>query len=134
MSTRSILTEHRLQHEHDFDWNNIQILDEKPCYNKRLISEMLNIKKQKNNYNLQTNTEGLHMSYIPIINKIWHCNTKTIFNLLFFSQCLSVVTVTYSFTSRRILNTFIYNILILYTINFISWLTFSTLFCDITIY
>ena len=33
---------------HDFDWNNIQILDKEPCYNKRLISEMLNIKKQKN--------------------------------------------------------------------------------------
>ncbi|KYN39812.1 hypothetical protein ALC56_05799, partial [Trachymyrmex septentrionalis] len=35
---------------------------------KRLISEMLNIKKQKNSLNLQT--EGLHEAYIPIVNKV----------------------------------------------------------------
>ena len=46
-STRSVITKHKLQITHDFDWNNIQILDEELCYNKRLISEMLNIKKQK---------------------------------------------------------------------------------------
>ncbi|KYN42569.1 hypothetical protein ALC56_03028, partial [Trachymyrmex septentrionalis] len=47
-SARSVITEHtrRLQHKHDFDWDNIKILDEKPYYNKRLLSEMLNIKKQ----------------------------------------------------------------------------------------
>ena len=45
---------------HDFDWNNIQILDEESCHNKRLISEMLNIKKQKNSLNLQNRRhEGL---------------------------------------------------------------------------
>ena len=38
-----VITEHRLQMTHEFDWNNIQILDEQACYNKRLISEMLNI-------------------------------------------------------------------------------------------
>ena len=41
-STRSVIIEHRLQMTHEFDWNNIQILDEQACYNKRLISEMLN--------------------------------------------------------------------------------------------
>jgi len=35
----------RLQHKHD--WDNIKILDKESCYNKRLISEMLNIEKQK---------------------------------------------------------------------------------------
>jgi len=68
-----------LQHEHDFDWNNTEILDEEEVYNKRLISEMLNIKKQKNSLNLQinteslnlqTNTEGLHKSHILVITKI----------------------------------------------------------------
>ena len=29
------ISKHRLQLEHDFDWNNIEILDEEPCYNKR---------------------------------------------------------------------------------------------------
>ena len=39
------------------------------AYWKRLISEMLNIKKQKNSLNLQTDTEG-HKAYIPIVNKV----------------------------------------------------------------
>ena len=41
------ISKHRLQLEHDFDWNNIEILDEEPCYNKRLISEMFFILKNK---------------------------------------------------------------------------------------
>jgi len=69
---RSVITEYRLDSEHDFDWNNIEILDEEPCYSKRLISEILYIKKQKNSLNLQTDTEGLHKTYIPIVNKIFN--------------------------------------------------------------
>jgi len=53
---------------HNFDWNNIQILDIKPCYNKCLIFEILNIKKQKNSLILQTDT-GLYKAYTSIINK-----------------------------------------------------------------
>ena len=34
------------------------------------FSEMLNIKKQKNSLNLQTDTEGLHKAYIFIVNKV----------------------------------------------------------------
>ena len=44
--------------------------DEEPCYKKRLISEMLNIKKQKNSLNLQTDTKSLYKAYLPIINKV----------------------------------------------------------------
>ena len=69
-SVRSVITEHRLQYDHDFQWDNVKILEE-PCYRKPLISEMLNIKKQKNSVNLQTDTEGLHKAYIPIVNKVW---------------------------------------------------------------
>jgi len=29
-STHNVITEHRLQEDHDFDWDNITILDEKP--------------------------------------------------------------------------------------------------------
>ena len=60
-----------LDHDHDFQWDDVQILDEEPSYRKRLISEMLHIKKQKNSLNLQTDTEGLHKAYLPIINKVW---------------------------------------------------------------
>ncbi|KYN27931.1 hypothetical protein ALC57_02677, partial [Trachymyrmex cornetzi] len=69
-TNRSVITEHRLEHNHDFQWDNVRILDEEPCYMKRLISEMINIKKQTNSLNLQTDTEGLHKAYIPIINKL----------------------------------------------------------------
>jgi len=69
-SVRSVITEHKLQCNHDFQWDNIKILDEEPCYRKRLISEMFYIKKQKNSLNLQTNTEGLHKAYLPIVNKV----------------------------------------------------------------
>ena len=69
-SVHSVITEHRLQYDHDFQWDNVKTLDEEPCYRKRLISEMLNIKKQKNSFNLQTNTESLHKAYIPIVNRI----------------------------------------------------------------
>ncbi|KYN38925.1 hypothetical protein ALC56_06685, partial [Trachymyrmex septentrionalis] len=69
-SARSVITEHRLLHDHDFQWDDVQILDEEPSYRKRLILEMLHIKRQKNSLNLQTDTEGLHKAYLPIINKV----------------------------------------------------------------
>jgi len=75
-SSRSVITEHRLLHNHDFQWDNVQILDEEPSYRKRLISEMFHIKKQKNSLNLHTDTEGLHKAYLPIINKVWLFDTE----------------------------------------------------------
>jgi len=36
-------------------------MDEELCYSKCLISEMINIEKQKNSLNLQTNIIGLHI-------------------------------------------------------------------------
>ncbi|XP_018393372.1 PREDICTED: uncharacterized protein LOC108772348 [Cyphomyrmex costatus] len=69
-SSKSVITDHRLEQGHEFDWNNVQILDEEPCYGKRIVAEMLNIKKQQNSLNLQTDTLDLHEAYIPIINKI----------------------------------------------------------------
>jgi len=69
-STRSVITDHRMQSEHDFDWDNVKILEEEPCYGKRLISEMIHIKKQENRLNLQNDREGLHKSYLSIISRI----------------------------------------------------------------
>jgi len=37
----SVITEHRLEFLHDFDWDNIEILDEEIYFNKRIISEMI---------------------------------------------------------------------------------------------
>jgi len=67
---RSVITEHRLSYGHDFDWESVEVLDHEPFYHKRLISEMLYIKRQKNSLNLQTDTEGLHYSYCNAVSNL----------------------------------------------------------------
>lgn len=48
---RSVITDHRIQN-HEFDWINVEILDRELISGKRLISEMIYIKRQKNSLNL----------------------------------------------------------------------------------
>ncbi|KYN30038.1 hypothetical protein ALC57_00481 [Trachymyrmex cornetzi] len=69
-SARSVITEHRLQEGHDFDWDSVAILDEEPHYRKRLISEMIFIRRQTHGLNLQMDIEGLPKAYLPIIDKL----------------------------------------------------------------
>jgi len=83
MFAQSVITEHRLQH--DFDWNNIQILDEEP-YNKCLISQILNIKKQKNSFNLQTDKENLHKTYIEYYKQNLTLQYQDYFQSIIFSS------------------------------------------------
>ena len=40
-----VITNHRIDCNHQF-WNNVKILDKKLSYKKRLVSEMVHIKKQ----------------------------------------------------------------------------------------
>jgi len=63
----SVITEHQLKHLHDFDWENVEILDEEVHFNKRLISEMIFIKKQSKGLNLQRDIELLDPIYSDII-------------------------------------------------------------------
>jgi len=46
-----------LKFNHNFDWNNVKILDFESNYQKRLISEMIHIKSQKNGINLNEDTD-----------------------------------------------------------------------------
>jgi len=69
-SYHSVITEHRIEYDHKFDWENPKILDIEQHYHKRLISEMMNIKTQKKTINLQSDTECLQYAYIEILNKI----------------------------------------------------------------
>jgi len=62
----SVITEHRLEFSHDFDWDDVEILDEEIHYNKR-ISEMIHIKKQSHSLNLQHDTNSLDSIYFDII-------------------------------------------------------------------
>lgn len=43
----TVVSCHSLETGYDFDWNHVRILDHKPIYSKRLISEMIYIKKSK---------------------------------------------------------------------------------------
>ena len=61
--TNSVLSEHRRCHNHNFNWDKVEILDDERNYNKRLISEMINIKQQKNGINLNTDIELLSPCY-----------------------------------------------------------------------
>ncbi|XP_018366339.1 PREDICTED: uncharacterized protein LOC108763331 [Trachymyrmex cornetzi] len=69
-SSKSVITDHRLQCEHDFDWENIEVLDTEGFYNKRLVSEMIHIKRQKNGLNLQNDTVALNQVYMELIDKL----------------------------------------------------------------
>lgn len=64
----SVISKHKLDFSHDFDWDNVRILDGEPSYGKRLISEMVFIKRQRAGLNNQNDTERLPDSYLPIIN------------------------------------------------------------------
>jgi len=64
----SVISEHILNFNHDFKWDNIKIIDNGRWYQKGLISEMVHIKKLQNRLNKQSDTDLLPMSYIPILD------------------------------------------------------------------
>jgi len=49
----SVITDHRLQSNHEFDLYGVRVLDEEINYKKRLIYEIIHIKKNKNKLNSQ---------------------------------------------------------------------------------
>jgi len=64
----SVIASHGTHLNHKFDWNNVRVLDTERFYYKRLVSEMIHIKRQKCGLNLQTDTEGLDRRYSEIFN------------------------------------------------------------------
>jgi hypothetical protein len=69
-SRHSVVTEHRIEHDHTFDWKKIKILDSEPNYKKRLVSEMIHIKQQNNGINSQKDTEFLHDTYFHLLDSV----------------------------------------------------------------
>jgi len=80
----SVVTEHKLEYGHDFDWNGVEILDTEKFYNKRLISENLHIKRQVNSINKQIDTELFPDIYLPILHKLptWIFHSPSLLLLL----------------------------------------------------
>ena len=71
-SVLSVISEHRLNEGHDFNWSEVKILDNESWYQKRMTSEMLYIKRQTNGLNRQTDTDSLPVIY----NNLIECLTK----------------------------------------------------------
>lgn len=67
-SRHSVITEHLLQYNHSFNWKHVRILNSlsESNYNKRLISETLDIKEQLNGIKLKKKTRNLKMTYMFI--------------------------------------------------------------------
>ena len=70
MSFPSVIFNHCINFNYNFRWNKVKILDSDSFYNKKLISEMVYIKKQKQGLNKQNDTELLPESYLQIIQAL----------------------------------------------------------------
>ncbi|KYN15805.1 hypothetical protein ALC57_11960 [Trachymyrmex cornetzi] len=66
-NSHSVITDHRIEFSHDFDWENVRIFDKEKFLKKRLISEMAFIQMQNNGLNLRSDTEGLHYTYAAML-------------------------------------------------------------------
>jgi len=66
----SIISDHHINLNHNFRWNEVKISDSESSYNKRLISEMIHIRRQKQGLNRQNDIESLSESYLPIIQSL----------------------------------------------------------------
>lgn len=69
-TNQSVITDHRLNFDHEFEWDDIEILDREPFLKKRLLSEMMYIKRQNNSLNLQTDTDCLPDIYTTVLEKL----------------------------------------------------------------
>lgn len=64
----SVISCHRLETNHEFDWENTKILDEEPSFYKRIVSEMVHIKRQNAALNKQNDTALLSDEYLQVLN------------------------------------------------------------------
>jgi len=66
----SVISNHRLSHNHDFDWEGIRILDNERSWNKKIVSKMIHIKRQSCDINKQSDTDLLPEIYFPVIDML----------------------------------------------------------------
>jgi len=61
---------------HSFDWINVKIMDHETNYFKRLISEMIHIKTQKNSLNSVDDIECLDSAYFNLLTEMFNNTQK----------------------------------------------------------
>lgn len=69
-TNHSVLSKHRLEFRHEFDWSKPNILHSEKYVRKREIAEMFYIKKFNNVINLQKDTDSLNNIYDKIIKVV----------------------------------------------------------------
>ncbi|EZA62075.1 hypothetical protein X777_06969, partial [Ooceraea biroi] len=67
---RSVVSEHRLVNDHDFDWQNTFILHHESHRRKREVAEMYYIKSHTDTINIQRDTESFPVVYESVLNRI----------------------------------------------------------------
>jgi len=65
-----VVSQHRMEKNHDFNWTTPKILHMEKHTIKREIVETFYIKKHNNNINLQKETDNLSNIYNQIINSM----------------------------------------------------------------
>ena len=63
----SVVSVHEREKLHEFDWNNIKILDQEANYNKRLLSEMIHINRERNSINRKEDVLNLSTTYFSLL-------------------------------------------------------------------
>ena len=69
MKEYNVITLHRLDKDHEMQWDNVKILDKECNYFKRLWSEKLHINSTKDTLNVQHDTRNLSNIYNLILTQ-----------------------------------------------------------------
>lgn len=65
--TNFVISDHCVSFNHDFDWEGAEVCDIEHSHTKRLISEMIFIKRQSEGINIHNDTDSLPILYNHII-------------------------------------------------------------------
>ncbi|KYM80408.1 hypothetical protein ALC53_09147 [Atta colombica] len=69
LNTRINKHKSQLRKNNGIDWENVKVIDRERYLGNRLVSEMIHIKLQMNELNLQTDTEFFHHRYTSILDQ-----------------------------------------------------------------
>ncbi|XP_043478403.1 uncharacterized protein LOC122508871 [Leptopilina heterotoma] len=73
VNDNSVVYRHRLNFNHDFDWENTKILDNEPNFKKRRISEMIHIKTNHSTINRKEDIFTLNKTFFPLLRRMDSC-------------------------------------------------------------
>ena len=69
-NNESVVCQHKINFKHEFDWNRTLLVNSEINYKKRLISEMIHNKCQKNSINKKEDIYTLNSNYYPLLKKL----------------------------------------------------------------